>query len=152
MKSLSLSRPYVELRLRPCESWVMFSIISRNNIPQARTREYECENAWKTTDGEGGGTEQISCIQISRVAMRPRALLFLALRAGTGSRTNTIRKQASKPATLPFSHHQEPSYSRDRHIVGKSKSSTIFYKICFTATVVSNTVFCINEAEIDILK
>ena len=49
---------------------------------------------------KGGETEQISCIQISRVAMRPRALLFLALRAGTGSRTNTIRKQASKPATL----------------------------------------------------
>ena len=66
--------------------WVMFSIILRNNIPRARTQEYECENARKgRTDADGGGrggggereTEQISCIQISRVAA-PCALLLLA--------------------------------------------------------------------------
>ena len=62
-----------------------------------RMRKRVENDGWREREG---GTEQISCIQISRVAMRPRALLFLALRAGTGSRTNTIRKQASKPATL----------------------------------------------------
>ena len=66
--------------------------------------------------GGGGGereTEQISCIQISRVAA-PCALLLLAW-PGTG-RTNT-RKQATKPATHP------PPSSRAKLLLGQRSCS-----------------------------
>ena len=58
------------------EERAMFSIISRNNIPSGGNtgiRMRKCEERGRERE-----TEQISCIQISRVAVRPSALLALA--------------------------------------------------------------------------
>ena len=128
----------------PCESWVLFSIISRNNIPQARTREYECENAWKTTDGEREWREgKLSKSHAYKsVELLCAPVPFCSWHCALALAAEQILYESKQVNQRPSSHHQEPSYSRDRHIDGKSKSSTTSNKTSFTATVVLNTVFC----------
>ena len=129
---------------------VMFSIISSNNIPQARTQEYECENAWKTTDGEGGKLSKSHAYKSVELLCAP--VPFCSWHCALALAAEQILYESKQVNQRPSSHHQEPSYSRDRHIVGKSNSSTISTKHVLQQQWFWIQYFVAHEAEIDILK
>ena len=114
--------------------WVMFSIILRNNIPRARTQEYECENARKgRTDADRDGEEEeeeeeegkgkLSKSHAYKSVELLRRAPFCSWRGLALAEQIRESKQPNQRPTHPHPH--EPSYSWDRDPARRNTCSTL---------------------------